>query len=173
MRGVRFVAGTNLRIAGKLIIRGPGQVRFGNNVTVDMTVTPWTYDRDAVIEIGDDCYLTGASFGCKQRITVGRRAIVARCHIMDTDFHSTAINRHEPGAMVRVLPVVIGENVWIAAAAALLPGTKVGTNSVVGYGAICSGEFPANSIIAGNPARVVRDLLQNTGPHTPAPSPQG
>jgi acetyltransferase-like isoleucine patch superfamily enzyme len=160
LRGVRFEAGKNLRIAGKLVIRGPGTVRFGRNVRVDMTVTPWTYSDDAVIEVGDDAYLNGVSFGCQQRISVGHRAILARCFIMDTDFHSTAINRHDPAAPVRVMPIQIGDNVWIGAAAALLPGTTIGTNSVVGYGAVCSGQLPENSIIAGNPARVVRTINQ-------------
>jgi maltose O-acetyltransferase len=48
--------------------------------------------------------------------------------------------------------------VWIGAHAGILPGTRIGKNSVVGFGAVCSGEFPANVIIAGNPARVLRAI---------------
>ena len=59
---------------------------------------------------------------------------------------------------MRTEPIILEENVWIGAAAGLLPGTRIGRNSVVGFGAVCSGDYPANAIIAGNPARVVREL---------------
>src|SRR5262250_304943 len=54
--GIRFYAGRNLRVFGTLWLKGPGIVRFGDDVVVDMVVTPWTYDRDAVIDIGDGTY---------------------------------------------------------------------------------------------------------------------
>jgi acetyltransferase-like isoleucine patch superfamily enzyme len=130
-------------------------------VRVGMTVTPWTYAADATIEIGNESFLNGTSFGCQRQIKIGPRAILGRCSIMDTDFHSIAIDRHEPHAPVRVAPVILGENVWIGAQAGILPGTKIGRNSVVGFGAVCAGVFPENVVIAGNPARVIRSILTN------------
>lgn len=158
LRGIRFESGRNLRVYGHLSIRGPGRVRFGDNVVVDRTVTPWTYHPDAVIEVGDGTFLNGTQFGCARSIVVGPRSIVARASIMDTNFHSTAINRHDPDAPVKVAPVRIGANVWIAAQAGILPGTTIGDNSVVGFGAVCSGDYPANALIATSPATVVRQL---------------
>ena len=52
IRGVRFEAGRNLRIDGKLIVRGPGRVIFGDNARVGMTATPWTYAPDARSRLG-------------------------------------------------------------------------------------------------------------------------
>jgi acetyltransferase-like isoleucine patch superfamily enzyme len=158
LRGVRFEAGRNLRVYGRLSIKGPGRVRFGHNVVVQMRVTPWTYHTAAVIEVGDDTFLNGTQFGCFCNIVVGPRSILARASIMDTNFHSTAIDRHNPAAPVKVAPVRIGANVWIAAEAGILPGTIIGDNSVVGFGAVCSGEYPANVLIAAAPAGVVRPL---------------
>src|SRR6185436_4288016 len=63
IRRVRFEAGRNLRIDGRIVIRGPGKVIFGDDVRVGTTVTPWTYDRDAVISIGSGSFINGASFG--------------------------------------------------------------------------------------------------------------
>ena len=54
LRGIRFTAGRNLRIDGRLSLRGPGAVILGDNVRMGMTVTPWTYTADAVITIGDN-----------------------------------------------------------------------------------------------------------------------
>jgi acetyltransferase-like isoleucine patch superfamily enzyme len=162
LRGVRFEAGRNLRIDGRLIIRGPGRVIFGDDVRVGTTVTPWTYDRDAVISIGSGSFLNGATFGCQREIRIGARAIIGRASIMDTDFHSVEVDRHRPGAPVRVAPVVLDDNVWVAAQAGILPGTRIGRNSVVGFGAVCAGTFPENVVIVGNPARIVK-VLEETG----------
>jgi acetyltransferase-like isoleucine patch superfamily enzyme len=158
LRGMRFEAGRNFRVFGKLSIKGPGVVRFGDDVVVGMTVTPWTYEADAVIDIGDGTFLNGAQFGCAHRIVVGPRSILAAVSIMDTNFHSTDIDRHDDGARVRTAPVVIGANVWIAARAGILPGTTIGDNSVVGFGAVCSGEYPANALIGSPRAAVLRQI---------------
>jgi len=158
LRGVRFHAGRNLRVFGTLWIKGPGTVRFGDDVVVDMTVTPWTYDEDAVIDIGDGTYLNGTQFACNTSITVGPRSILANASIMDTNFHSTDIDRHDAGAQVKTGPVRIGENVWIAARAGILAGTTIGDNSVVGYGAVCVGDYPANVLIGSPRATVLREL---------------
>jgi carbonic anhydrase/acetyltransferase-like protein (isoleucine patch superfamily) len=158
LRGIRFEAGRNLRIDGRLIFRGPGRVIFGDNVRVGMTVTPWTYAADAVISIGSDSFVNGTSFACCREIRIGRRAILGRSSIMDTDFHSLGADRHDPTAPVRVAPVLLEDNVWVAAQAGVLPGTRIGQNSVVGFGAVCAGVYPENSVIAGNPARVIKKL---------------
>ena len=157
--GIRFSAGRNFRVYGSLKVRGPGRVVFGDNVRVDMLVTPYTHAPDALIEIGDDTYLNGTRFGCQQLIRVGPRAILADARILDTDFHPLdPARRHDPDGAVRTAPVILEENVWIGAGAGLLPGTQIGRNSVVGFGAVCSGSYPADAVIAGNPAKVVRSL---------------
>lgn len=158
MRGIRLETGANFRIAGQLIIRGPGRVVFGDNVLIDGVVTPWTYSVDAVISVGSDSYVNGTRFGCQREIRIGDRAILGDARILDTDFHSTRRNRHDPEAPIRVAPVHIEENVWIGAAVGILPGTTIGRNSVVGFGAVCAGSYPTDVIIAGNPAAVVRPI---------------
>src|SRR5262245_16670781 len=94
LRGVRFKAGRNLRVFGTLSIKGPGVVQLGDDVVVDMTVTPWTYATEATIVVGDGTFLNGTQFACARHIAVGSRSILARVSIMDTNFHSTDIDRH-------------------------------------------------------------------------------
>ena len=158
MRGIRFSAGRGFRVTGRLIVRGPGEVRFGDNVRVGMTVTPWTHTAHARIEVGDATYLNGTRFGCAEAIQVGPRCILADASIMDTNFHSTRADRHDATAPVYVAKVTLDENVWVASGAGILPGTCIGRNSVVGFGAVVSGQFPADVIIAGNPATVVKPI---------------
>lgn len=139
-------------------MRGPGVVELGDGIVVEMRATAWTYTPEARIAIGAHSFVNGTRFGCTTEITIGSHAILAESHIFDSDFHSTAANRWDPNAVVRKRPVRVANNVWIAANAGVLPGTTIGENSVVAFGAICSGTFPANSIIAGNPARVIKPI---------------
>lgn len=165
VRGIRFEAGRNFRVNGRLVLKGPGRVVFGDDVIVERVVTPWTYSADALIEVGSHCYLNGTRFGCEQLIRVGDYAILGDASIFDTDFHSVRSDRRNPDAPVRVLPVVIGDNVWVATSVGILPGTTIGRNSVVGFGAVCSGPYPVDSVIVGNPARVVKAV-----PHPGVPA---
>ena len=169
LRGIRFSAGRNLRVEGRLSIRGPGRVIFGDDVMVAMTVTPWTHSPEAVIRIGDRAFINGTRFGCMREIVVGDDAILAEARVMDTDFHSTWKNRRSADAPIRVLPVRLGHNVWVGADAALLPGTSIGDNSVVALGAVCTGAYPADSIIGGNPARVLKPIPGAAAPAEASP----
>jgi maltose O-acetyltransferase len=54
------------------------------------------------------------------------------------------------------LPIVLGTNVWIAAGVVVGPGVTIGDNSVVGAGSIVLHDVPANVLVAGNPARIIR-----------------
>lgn len=163
LRGRRFSAGRNFKVFGRLDVQGPGRVVIGDNVTVNMRVTPFTHDRDAVISVGNHCFLNGTRFGCRISITIGDDCILAEARIMDTNYHSTRADRWNPEAPVTTRPVRIERNVWIAADVAVLPGTTVGENSVIGIGSICAGSFPKDSLIAGNPARVVRSIEHPPG----------
>jgi len=57
-------------------------------------------------------------------------------------------------------PIVIEENVWIGGSAILLPGVRIGRNAVVGAGAVVTRSVPENTVVAGNPARVIREIEQ-------------
>ncbi|MBE9582296.1 MAG: hypothetical protein IMF18_11845 [Proteobacteria bacterium] len=77
---------------------------------------------------------------------------------MDTDFHSTMINRWDPAAPVSVASVKLGTNVWIASGAAILKGVTIGDNSVIAFGAVVTNSIPANAVAVGNPAKVVKRI---------------
>src|SRR5690348_4905289 len=55
-------------------------------------------------------------------------------------------------------PIRIGNDVWIGGGAVVLPGVTIGTRSVVGAGAVVVRNVPPDTVVVGNPARVVRTL---------------
>jgi acetyltransferase-like isoleucine patch superfamily enzyme len=158
MLGRRFQAGARFRVFGSLSVRGPGHVIFGDNVAIWGRINAWTYSRDACITAEDNVMMSGTRFACALRVRVGRDSILADASIRDTDFHSTRADRRSPDAPIRVAPIDIGPNVWVAAGAVLLPGTSIGENSVVGAAAVCMRSFPANKVILGNPAKVAMPI---------------
>ena len=56
--------------------------------------------------------------------------------------------------------IVIGDNVWVGGSAILLPGVRIGRNTVVGAGAVVSRSVPENSVVVGNPAKVIKEIVQ-------------
>jgi maltose O-acetyltransferase len=58
-------------------------------------------------------------------------------------------------------PILIEDNVWIGGGAILLPGVTIGQNAVIGAGAVVPKSVPANMVVVGNPAKVVREIDQN------------
>ncbi|NEA27577.1 sugar O-acetyltransferase [Actinomadura bangladeshensis] len=55
-------------------------------------------------------------------------------------------------------PIVIEDNVWLGGGAIVLPGVTIGTNSVIGAGAVVTKDVPPNVVAVGNPAKVIRHL---------------
>lgn len=58
-------------------------------------------------------------------------------------------------------PIAIGRNVWIAAGATVVGGVTVGENSVVAAGSVVTRDVPPNTLVGGNPARVIRSIGGN------------
>jgi acetyltransferase-like isoleucine patch superfamily enzyme len=57
-------------------------------------------------------------------------------------------------------PIVIERNVWIAAGATIIGGVTVGENSVVAAGAVVTRDVPPNTLVGGNPAKVIRSIAE-------------
>ncbi len=151
-----------MTLGGSLEIRGPGTVIIGDNVNVEMLVTPYTHAPDAVIQIGDYVYLNGTRFGCKHRIEVGARSILAECRILDNDFHSVDPDHRNDPEYIKGSPVSIGENVWITAQCIIQKGVRIGRDSTITAGSVVKSEIPARTVAGGNPAVVIRTIEKDS-----------
>jgi acetyltransferase-like isoleucine patch superfamily enzyme len=152
--GSRVTVGVRFSLMGDFECRGPGQVIVGDDVIVGGWTTPYTHNAKATIRIGHRCFVNGTRFGCSELIELGDDGIFADTRITDSDYHLTHAARRAPGQSAPVKPVFVDKNVWICAASAVLKGSRIGRDAVIGYGAVVTGqELPAGRLYVGNPAR--------------------
>ena len=125
---------------------------------------------EAYIHIGNNVGISGATIYARKGISIGdNTAIGGNCKILDNDFHPIEaearlqllldVNGGESD-LVPAREIKIGKNCFIGCNTIILKGTELGNDCVVGAGAVVSGKFPPNSVIVGNPARVIKTLEQ-------------
>ena len=171
LRGVEI--GRGWRCYGLPIIQRHrrSQLRIGRNLSLRSTpasnplgphhpVIISTRRPGAALVIGDDFGMTGGSLVCDQRITIGDRVWVgANVVISDTDFHplDPEQRRADPLA-ANTAPIAIADDVFIGMHALILKGVSIGASAVVAAGSVVTRDVPAGSVVAGNPAKVIRQL---------------
>jgi acetyltransferase-like isoleucine patch superfamily enzyme len=102
--------------------------------------------------LGQECTIT-----CYQHISIGRECIIAdRTMMIDFDHVTDDVEQSIRRQGIRKRDVRVGHNVWIGYGVSVLCGVTIGDNSVVGAGAVLTRDAPANAILAGVPARVIR-----------------
>lgn len=110
------------------------------------------------ISVGDNCRINGAYIHAKKKIKIGKNCVVAAgTQILDSNGHEL-ISRDRTVGEDTPKPIIIGDNVWLCVNSIILKGTTIGDNSVVAANSVVKGNFPANSLIQGNPAKVVSQL---------------
>jgi acetyltransferase-like isoleucine patch superfamily enzyme len=102
--------------------------------------------------IGQDCTISAY-----QHVSIGRECIIAdRVMLIDFDHGVTEVERPIRAQGIYKRDVRVGHNVWLGYGACILRGATVGENSVVGTSAVVTKTVPANAVVAGAPARVIR-----------------
>ena len=159
------------RAVQNTLICGKGLVKFGAHVLLGWKNSPSlrtteTYiearTRGSVIEIGEGCiFNNGAALVSVENIVIGKRCLFGpnfRCY--DSDFHGIAIKDRNNAKSICNAPVYIGDDCWIGDSVTVLKGVRLGAGCVVAACSVVTKSFPENSLIAGNPAKLVRTIEQ-------------
>jgi acetyltransferase-like isoleucine patch superfamily enzyme len=119
-----------------------------------------TLTGDAVLSIGRGTGISGGSFCAAVGIEIGERCLIgADVMVSDTDFHSLEPNgRSESTDWSRIgsAKVRIGNDVFIGTRAVILKGVDIGDGAVIGAGSVVTRSVAPRTVVAGNPARLLR-----------------
>lgn len=108
------------------------------------------------VNIGKRCFIQQCcTFFGRGGITIGNDVfigpkvnLITINHDLDPDNRSATYGR----------PIVIEDKVWIGIGATILPGIKIGYGAVIGAGSVVTKEVPPMTIVAGNPARIIKNI---------------
>lgn len=174
LHGVTWGAGWSVyglpliqRHAGSTIVIGRGLMMrnwFGSNplgVTHRSILATWA--AGARLELGDGVGLTGVTLVAQTQVSIGHRVFIgANTTICDTDFHPLRSDlRNQDPAAGNTRPIVIEDDAFIGMSVLVLKGSHIGRGSVVGAGSVVSGDVPPGTVVAGNPARVLRAISED------------
>jgi maltose O-acetyltransferase len=139
-RLVGFHIGARTLIYGKINILGHGHIY-------------------SLLRIGDACRVNtqGSRIHLDAPVTIGNGVVLGSGLTIVTGSHQMNDPKFRGGPLFGK-PVVIQDGAWLAANVTVLPGVTIGAGAVVGSGSIVVKDVPANTLVAGNPARIIRSL---------------
>ena len=110
------------------------------------------------LEIGPNFFSNiGLTLVCAGNIKIGKWVILGR-NVTIRDFNGDHWINSDGYQTIR--PVEIGDHVWLCENCSIMPGVKVGSGSVVAANAVVTRDVPANTLVAGCPAKVIRENVQ-------------
>lgn len=117
---------------------------------------PIRSDYGANLRIGKDVFInSGVMFTDLGGITLADNVLIGpNATIISVNHPLDPQRRHE----VEMKPVLIDENAWLGANSTILPGVTVGKNAVVAAGAVVTKDVPANTVVAGVPAKIIKEI---------------
>lgn len=118
-------------------------------------------ESESEVVIGSNIKISGPvtiAVGENSKVSIGNDCLFARSTIRTGDFHKV-LNKFNKSILNNSKNVNIGDRVWVAEDAQILKGATIGDDSVVGAGSVVTKTFQANQVLAGNPARVVRNNI--------------
>lgn len=150
-----------VNVLGKITVNMPLPKGMKRNIHIgkDVTIYPGVYFwGEGSIEIGDhvtigkDCIVYS-----RESITIGAHSsIAAQCYLIDSDHGFLSSEQYIWEQKMNSIPIVIGEDVWIAANCTILKGVNIGDGAVIGAKSLVNKDVKSNTVVAGNPARVIK-----------------
>ncbi|WP_233456468.1 MULTISPECIES: DapH/DapD/GlmU-related protein [Prevotellaceae] len=165
--------GKNTIFCRPLLLQGGGahRIKIGSNTSVGHHTILGCWERygeenrfEPEIIIGDDCKIGEyCHFSAIKRITIGSGLLTGRyVYIGDNAHGELSLEEVDVPPAQRKLTskgeISIGRNVWIGDRVSILSGVSIGDNAIIGAGSIVTHNIPSNSLVAGAPAKVIKQL---------------
>jgi acetyltransferase-like isoleucine patch superfamily enzyme len=130
------------------------KLSLGKKTIIESLCTVCTWHGDVILEDGAGIGIGSIVMG---PVLIGEGSVCSQnCFISGQSHHYEDVSKNFLRQGVQTSQVVIGKNVWIGANSVILPGVKIGDNSVIGAGSTIIEDVPAYSVVAGNPAKIIK-----------------
>ena len=157
-------AGWRWQTDGLLFFGRKLQIQIGRRGTIRFGRFVWVGDgtkircHEGVVEIGDKTVMgQECTISAYQRVRIGDECVIAdRAMFIDFDHGVVEVERPIRLQGIYKRDVEVGNNVWIGYGACILRGVSVGDNSIIGTNAVVTKDVPANAVVGGIPARIIR-----------------
>lgn len=161
--------GSNCEFKGNCFVLGEKFISIGNefhagtHLRIEAISNHNSQAFHPSIEIGDNVSIEDfCHIGCIEKISIGSGTMIAsRVYISDHSHGNISSADLDITPAKRPLfskPINIGKNVWLGEGCCIMPGVSLGSNVIVGANAVVTHSFPDNSVIAGVPARIIKQL---------------
>jgi acetyltransferase-like isoleucine patch superfamily enzyme len=147
-------------INANVTYRFPGRIHLGDRVTVARGVEFSSENPTALLKIGDDCIITFDSrIDFSGGITIGNNCVISKNTIIESHDHGM-----DPKSHPEYKTLDIGNNVWIGMNSIILSNVRnIGDNAIIAAGSIVTKKVPANCIVGGTPAKIIKRLDETAG----------
>jgi len=164
---------------GRLKVTGKGSISIGddfmfvsgehiNPISSNLQGSIYA-EEGSTLTIGSHVGMTSTRIWVRNRLTIGNHVnIGACCLIIDNDAHpldhlarrgEVSADPQRKETAIQSAPITIEDDVWIGAHCIILKGVTIGARSVIGAGSVVTKDIPADSIVVGNPCRVIKTNL--------------
>jgi acetyltransferase-like isoleucine patch superfamily enzyme len=162
----RFLSsyGRRLKLDGLAFVGPKVTVQIGRDARVELGRWAWLGHgckvrcHEGVVSIGAKTVLgQECTISAYQHVSIGRECVIAdRVMLIDFDHGAAEVERPIRLQGIYKRDVRVGNNVWIGYGACILRGVTIGDNAIIGTSAVVTKDVPANAVVAGIPARVIR-----------------
>lgn len=149
------VCGSNVLVQKGAIIRCPKNISFGNHVSIGRNVNIFTEFSDSILRIGNNSQINKhVELDFSGDLIIGDNVVISENSTIMS--HDHGLN---PKSHPQKVKKIIGSNVWIGSKTIVLSQVKfIGSNSIIGSGSVVTKDVPANVIVVGNPAKIIKEL---------------
>lgn len=135
-----------MRENAQLIVNGVFSFLYGSSIYIN---------EGARLELGSGFCNFNASISCFDHIKIGNNVVISeQVLIRDSDDHQ--ILNHTKNITA---PIQIGNHVWIGMRATILKGVTIGDGAVIAAGSVVKSDVPANSLVGGEPAKIIKGQI--------------